>query len=159
MGNQRQYNKCGGFSENLYETLERYGSVTINGITAKVVKEKDDEKGQSGLPTYTNTANMYFKEGPNGDIIQGAYYGKDRRIRISFDWAHEHYNDPKKGGNGKRFEKGVVHIHPYTTNENGKVVRKGINARLMTDNEIKKFGDIIKHFNPNVKFKNDKKKK
>ncbi|MCD8210646.1 MAG: hypothetical protein LUC37_03755 [Prevotella sp.] len=159
MGNQRQFIRGKGFSISLYETDEKYASVTINGITAKVVRKKGDNNGQGGLPTYTNTSNMYFKEGHNGDIIQGAYYGKDRKIRISFDWAHEHYNDPKKGGNGKRFEKGVVHIHPYTTDENGKVVRKGINARLMTDNEIKKFGAIIKFFNPNVKFKNDKKKK
>lgn len=60
------------------------------------------------------------------------------------------------------FTEGVVHVQEYTTikvwNEKYKKYvdvfkRKSNNARLMTDEEIAKYGPIIHHFNPNVKFR------
>ncbi len=158
MGCQRLLNKDGGFSISLYETYDKYESIVINGVTAKVIRKKGDTSGQGGLPSYADTSSMYFKEGPNGDIIQGAFYGNDRRIRLNFDWGHDHYNDPKHSGNGRRFSKGVVHIQTYTVDQEGKIVRQSNNARLMSNAEMKKFGPIIKHFNPTVKFRNKRKK-
>ncbi len=153
MGNQNQYNKSGGFTEYLYETVDQYGTFTHKGITAKVVKLAGSDTTHYSLLTYTNTSQMYFKVGRDGDIIQGRYYDTERRSAIDFDWSHNHYNDPKKGGDGQRFDKGVVHVQKYTVDEKGVPLRKSNDARLMTEEEIKKFGPIILHFNPTVKFK------
>ncbi len=153
MGNQSQYNKSGGFTECLYEMIDQCGTFTYNGISAKVVRKAGDKTGHSALPTYTNTSQMYFKVGPDGDIIQGRYYDTERRSALDFDWGHDHYNNPKHGGDGQRFDKGVVHVQKYTVNEKGVPLRKSNDARLMTEEEIEKFGPIILHFNPTVKFK------
>ncbi len=96
---------------------------------------------------------MYFKAGRDGKVIQGSYYSKDRKIVLNFDWGHEHYNNPKKGGDGRRFKKGVVHVQLYTTDKNGNVVRKNYNARMMNNEEMKKFGKIIRTYNPSAKFR------
>ncbi len=157
MGSQRKYNKSGGFTVKLYETINQYGTFTYNGISAKVVRKAGDESGHSALPTYTNTSQMYFKVGIDGDIIQGRYYDAARRSTIDFDWGHDHYNDPENGGDGRRFNKGVVHVQTYTTDQDG-IPRRNYNARLMSNAEMKKFGNIIKHFNPTVKFRNRRKK-
>lgn len=148
MGNESQYLKMGGFSAYLYEDHKDFEPVTINGIRAKVLHYiPDNLKDHTGLPKYANTSDMYFRVGPDGTVVQGKYY-INRKHCLDFDWGHRHTN---KKGDGKTFPEGTVHVQEYSVTD-GKV-RFSHKARLMTDAEIEKFGPIILHFNPNVKFR------
>ncbi len=147
MGNQREYIAGGGFSVNLYEDHPGWNPKTISGVRAKVIKLVTDKKGtHSGLPAYANTSNMYLRTGADGNIIQAKLY-KDRKHCLDFDWGHAH----KNAGENTIFPKGVVHVQTYSVTSVG--VRYSNNARLMTESEIKKYGDILKAFNPSVKFR------
>lgn len=79
-------------------------------------------------------------------------------MRLDFDWDHTHVNK----SDGKEFPKGTVHVQEYkivkfkdskTGKWRDKFIRNSNNARLMTDAEIEKYGPIIRHFNPDVKFR------
>jgi hypothetical protein len=71
---------------------------------------------------------------------------------IDFDWGHTHKNDGV-GCDGRIFPKGVVHVQTYKVESDSSITRLSNNARYMSDNEIKKYGPIIKAFNPKVKFR------
>lgn len=147
MGNQREYIASGGFSAYLYEDHPDRKPMFINGVRAKVVKLITDKTGtHSGLPSYANTSTMYLRVGHDGEVIQAKLY-KDRKHCLDFDWGHVH----KNAGEKTVFPKGVVHVQTYSVNNIG--VRYSNNARLMTESEIKKYGAILKAFNPNVKFR------
>lgn len=146
MGNQRLYKNSGGFKGYLYETQS--AKVTINGVTGKIVKLKNDKDGNhSNLPQFADTSDMYFKRGKNGKVIQGRVY-IDRRMTIDFDWGHDHRNQ-----DGTAFKKGIVHVQVSSTGLNGNVVRNSKNARSMTNEEIKKYGSIINYFAPEARFR------
>lgn len=75
MGNQRQYNPQGGFSQYLYESLPGWDTVEINGLRAKVVREvSSPDSSHTRLPTYSNTSDVYFKLGVDGQVIQARFY-------------------------------------------------------------------------------------
>lgn len=146
MGNQRVYLASGGFSQYLYEDVTL--SVTINGVTGKMIKSIYTEPGDHDrLPTYSNTSDIYFKVGEEGLAAQAKVYD-GRKMKLDFDWDHEHKNP-----DGTKFPKGTVHVQVYRLNSDGKWERISTQARLMSDAEIAKYGPIIKYFNPNVKFK------
>lgn len=148
MGNQREYIKSGGFAAYLYENHPDWKPVEINGIKAKVLKLITDKSGcHSGLPTYANTSNMYLRANRDGEVVQAKLY-ISRKQCIDFDWGHQHKN---VNGDGKVFQKGIVHVQRYDASD--MTVRHSNNARLMTESEIKKYGAILKAFNPNVKFR------
>lgn len=148
MGNQREYIPTGGFSAYLYEDHPDWTPKEINGIKAKVVKLITDKSGyHSGLPTYANTSTMYLKVNMKGQVIQAKLY-VSRKQCLDFDWGHQHKN---VNGDGKIFQKGVVHVQQYDPSDI--TVRLSNNARLMKEAEIKKYGEILKAFNPNVKFR------
>lgn len=150
MGNQRQYNPQCGFSQYLYVSLPEWATVEINGLRGKVVREvTSPDPSHTRLPTYSNTSDFYFKLGADGQIIQARLYIK-RTSCLDFDWGHDHKN---KQGNKMSFPKGVVHVQPYSVNEKDEVIRMSNEARLMTDEEIEKYGPIIHHFAPEVKFR------
>lgn len=86
-----------------------------------------------------------------GKPVQGRLYN-GRLSAIDFDWGHDHYNNPGKGGNGQKFSKGVVHVQEYRFRKDGTVDRISQNARLMTNDEIKTYGPILKYFDPKIKF-------
>lgn len=147
MGNQREYIASGGFAAYLYEDHPGWKPMVINGVKAKVVKLITDKTGtHSGLPSYANTSTMYLRVGHDGEVIQAKLY-KDRKHCLDFDWGHVH----KNAGEKTVFPKGVVHVQTYSVNNIG--VRYSNNARLMTEGEIKKYGAILKAFNPHVKFR------
>lgn len=148
MGNQREYIESGGFSAYLYEDHPDWTPKVINGIKAKVVKLITDKSGcHSGLPTYANSSNMYLRVNRDGQVIQAKLF-VDRKQCVDFDWGHQHKN---VDGDGKVFPKGIVHVQRY--NPRDITVRHSNNARLMTESEIKKYGAILKAFNPHVKFR------
>ena len=146
MGNQREYLASGGFSKYLYEDVTP--SVTINGVTGKMIKSINTEPGDHDrLPTYSNTSDIYFKVGADGLASQAKVYD-GRKMKLDFDWDHEHTNP-----DGTKFPKGTVHVQVYRLNSDGKWERISKHARHMTEAEIAKYAPIIKYFNPNVKFK------
>lgn len=149
MGNQQEYIESGGFSQYLYKDHYKFSAKEINGVRGKVVLDQRDPNGQHySLPSYANTSDMYFKAAKDGEVIQGRLY-IDRKSVLDFDWGHTHTNS----SDGKVFTKGTIHVQKYNVDSKGKLIRHSNNARLMTDTEIKKYGPIIKAYNPNVKFR------
>ncbi len=150
MGNMRQRLRDGSFSAYLYDDHPDYAPITINGIRAKVVYKIDDPTmAQAGLPTFANTSDMYFKQGIEGNIVQAKLYDeKDKQQKLDFDWGHQHTNT-----DGTVFPKGVVHVQTYGKIDGDKMPRFSDEARLMTDAEIEKYGPLILHYNPHVKFR------
>ena len=145
MGNQRQYLASGGFSEYLYK--DESEKVTINGVTGKMISMIADPTGnQAGLPTYSSTSDIYFRKGTDGLASQAKVY-KDRQTILDFDWNHDH-----KNSDGRIFHKGTVHVQVYRKNSDGSLTRLK-DARFMNNYEMKKYGPILKYFNPNVKFR------
>ena len=146
MGNSRFYLSNGGFSEYLYETVGQ--PKVINGLRAKIVKLKTDIKGtHSSLPQYSNTSDIYFRLGQDGRPCQAKLY-LSRRMCLDFDWDHEH-----KNSDGKVFKKGTVHVQVYSVNKDGTLSRMSDNARYMTDREIELYGEVIKAFYSDIKFR------
>lgn len=73
---------------------------------------------------------------------------------IDFDWSHVHVNT----SNGRKFPIGTIHVQRYEyvgKDKAGKVIYRRMSgeARMMNNEEMKKYGPIIKKFNPNVKFR------
>lgn len=148
MGNQKHLNIRNGFIQYLYEDHPKFPTVTINGIKGKALHFIDDgKKEHTGLPQYAGTPNVYFRVGKDGNIVQGKVY-VNRKHCIDFDWSHKHVN-----ADGKSFSKGIVHVQTYSVGEDGTTHRLSDSARLMTEEEIAKYGPLIHAFNPNVKFK------
>ena len=69
MGNQREYLSSGGFLQYLYVDHESFSPLTINGIRGKVVHYiPDGNTDHTGLPTYADTSDMYFRVDKNGNV-------------------------------------------------------------------------------------------
>jgi hypothetical protein len=153
MGNPRLFIGKNGFTKYTYIDCENWKPVTINGITAKVIRKITDINGRhTGLPRGAGDSDMYFCLDNKGQVKQGRLY-KNRLLVADFDWGHEHTNDPTKGGNAETFPKGTVHVQEFKQITRDGAIRTSENARLMTDEEISKYGQIILHFNPNVRFR------
>lgn len=146
MGLQREYIEIGGFSTYLYyqdgETI-----VSSNGVEGKVVV-KIDGSSYDGLPIYSNTSEVYFKRNKDGEIIQARIY-KDRKPVCDFDWDHSHRNRK----NGESFDKGIVHVQEFKQKPDGSWFRDSKRARYMSPDEEKRYGELIKRANPNVKLR------
>lgn len=94
----------------------------------------------------SSTSDIYFKKGTDGLASQEKVY-KDRQTILDFDWNHDH-----KNSDGRIFHKGKVHVQVYRKNSDGSLTRLK-DARFMNNYEMKKYGPILKYFNPNVKFR------
>lgn len=140
------YNPEGGFSNYLYiqkgEILK-----ASNGVEGKVV-EKIEKTAFDGLPTFSNTQEVYFKVNENGEVTQARIY-KDRKPVCDFDFDHEHTN-PKSG---ETFYPGTVHVQEWKQKANGDWYRDSRHARYMSNDEMTRYGELIKLANPNVKLR------
>lgn len=154
MGDQRDYVRGkNDFYSYTYTSLSP--RVTINGVTGRILEKKETFKSKhADLPAYSKTSDMYFAPGPDGKATQGKLYSKDKKMMLDFDWDHSHTNP-----DGTHFPKGTVHVQEYKVTKvkkKGKWVdsftRLSKKARHMTESEIKRYGPIIHHFNPDVKF-------
>lgn len=153
MGNPRNMTSDSGFSIHLYTEHKDWQEVTINGIKAKVIRNISDLTGtHTSLPLAAGKSDMYLRLDKYGTPVQVRLY-VDRFSAIDFDWGHDHYNNPKKGGNGQSFPKGTVHIQEYKFKHDGSADRISVDARFMNLQEIIKYGAVLKHFNPHIKFK------
>lgn len=152
MGHPRNMTSDGGFSVHLYKDHDQWSAFSFNGINAKVIQNISDPNGiHTSLPLASGESDIYLRLDKTGKPVQGRLY-KGRLSAIDFDWGHDHYNNPGKGGNGQKFSKGVVHVQEYRFKQDGTVDRISQNARPMTPDEIKTYGPILKYFNPKVKF-------
>lgn len=160
MGDQRAYIKGkNDFYSYLYTSMS--SRMTINGVTGRMIADKMDPFGDHAhLPAYSGECEIYFYPDKEGNATQAKLYA-GKKMKLDFDWNHT-YQNKTRGSVSETFPKGVVHVQEYTSvrvwnDKYGKYVdkfkRKSNNARLMTDEEIAKYGPIIHHFNPNVKFR------
>lgn len=140
MGSGRTYNPQGGvYKEDWSFKGESYGNV-------KVIYNDIDSR-TNGLPLYSNTSDAYLKK-MRGRIVQLRMY-KNRKASIDIDIEQvgEHTNK-----NGTKIQGFIAHVHEWGYNKRGEWLRSKT-ARLMTDNEIKKWGGLLRTANPNIKFK------
>lgn len=139
MGLARDYIKQGGFRNYLY--LESQ-TITVGNQMGKVMRRYDAPDNHIGLPTYSNTSEIYFKQSDSkaGEIEQMRVYNH-RRMAIDFDWGHT----------DKQYTRGIVHVHFWAQDSKGKWHRT--KPRFMNNSEIKQYGAIIKKANPNAKLR------
>lgn len=143
MGAQKQYVESGGFSQYLYHQV---GDIIRDGeVEGKVIKHITDLN--KGLPMYSNTSKIYFRLNENGEIDQCRVY-VDRVAYLDFDWGHSHRNKRDR----RVFQRGIVHVQAYKIKD-GVPWRDSFNARSMNNEEMRKFGRILKKACPTVKFR------
>ena len=149
MGSGKNHKGDGMFSTYLYSVIP--GTVIeMFGMKFEVIKLDIDPNGtHTGLPMCSATSDGYLCLGADGQPKQLRLY-KNHHATIDFDWSHPHYNNPKVGGNGEKFPKGVVHVQSFASSSNE---RFSMNARYMNNEEMETIGKVIRHYNPNVKFR------
>lgn len=146
MGEQKDYNEEGGFSRYLYYQDGEIITAS-NGVSGKVVKKIDGTKFD-GLPLFSKTSEVYFKTDENGEIIQARIY-QNRKPVCDFDWGHPHTNKRTK----ENFEKGVVHVQTFKQDAHGNWKRENNKARYMSNEEMDRYGELLKRANSNVKLR------
>lgn len=149
MGSGKNHKGNGTFSTYLYSVIP--GTITeMFGMKFEIIKLETDPTGtHTSLPMYSATSDGYLCLGKDGQPKQLRLF-KNHHATMDFDWSHPHYNNPKDGGNGERFPKGVVHVQPYSQSSDN---RYSMNARYMNNEEMTTIGQVIHHYNPNVKFR------
>lgn len=65
-----------------------------------------------------------------------------------FDWDHHHTNR-----SGEIFKSGIVHVQLFKQTENGKWFRDSKNARYMSNEEMLRYGELLKLANSKVKLR------
>ena len=143
MGAQKQYIKSGGFSQYMYCQV---GDIIRDGkMEGKVIKHITDLN--KGLPVYSNTSVIYFRQNKDGEIDQCRIY-LNRAAYLDFDWGHSHKNKRDR----RVFQRGTVHVQTYKIKD-GVPWRDSFNARSINNEEMRKYGRILKKVCPNVKFR------
>lgn len=146
MGNGRIY-PSGGF----YGSNAKYNRVGdyqyANGLRGAIVKRKGDTDDHSNLPQFANTSDMYFRKNAKG-VCQARVYINHATF-LDFDWSHNHTNK----GDGRKFECGTIHVQTWSRNSDGSFTQLSDDARMMSNEEIKKYGPLIRKFCKNVKFR------
>jgi len=64
-----------------------------------------------------------------------------------FDWDHSHQN-----ASGVKFESGVVHVQEFKQNSKGSWQRHSKTARYMSNDEIERYGELLKKLKPDIRF-------
>lgn len=128
-----------------YESVGK--SETVNGIKGRIIKKKGDKETHTNLPYYSNTSDVYFRKNANGVCQARVYIGQKKFL--DFDWSHNHTNST----DGRKFERGTVHVQVWKENKDGTFSRVSDSARGMNNAEIKKYGGILKRFCPSIKLR------
>lgn len=146
MGNGKVY-PIGGFTgaNAKYESIGSYKYA--NNLKGIIIKRKDDSTNHSNLPQFANTSDMYFRQNAKG-VCQARVYVNHATF-LDFDWSHNHTNKV----DGHCFITGTIHVQAWTRNTDGSFSRQSSDARLMSNDEIAKYGSLIYIFCPNVKFR------
>ena len=143
MGDVKSYNPSGGFDQYLYTQVGEPFTAP-NGVQGKIItKYSSANNFHESLPKYSNTSEVYLKRSDKGTHpVEQARIYKDRKVVLDFDWGHTH----------KTFQQGIVHVHEWHYNNQGKWVRCE-NPRYLNNDEIRKYGDLLKLAYPNIKFR------
>jgi hypothetical protein len=143
MGDFYTYIKSGGFTEHLYHDVGDI--IAANGIQGKVINsflDPYDEVFHASLPLYAGNSTVYFKKSDEGNHpIEQARIYQDRHALIDIDWGHTH----------GEFKIGTIHVHEWEMRPDGTWKRKP--PRYANDDELVRYGDLIKLANPNVKLR------
>ena len=120
---------------------------TVNGVKGHLIKKAGDSDTHTNLPYYSNTSDVYFRKNTNGVCQARVYIGQN--VYLDFDWSHAHTNK----GDGRKFNRGTVHVQIWQQNKDGTFARLSDDARGMNNAEIKKYGSLIKAYCPDVKLR------
>lgn len=120
---------------------------TVNGVKGHLIKRVGDKDTHTNLPYYANTSDVYFRQNVYGVCQARVYVGQ--KMFLDFDWSHRHINK----GDGRVFEKGVIHVQLWKQVGPGKFERLSDDARYMSNSEMKKYGPLLKSFCPSVKLR------
>ena len=142
MGNCREYQKTGGFSQYLYKQVGETITAS-NGVQGKIVREIGNRISKPSLPLHSGTSEVYLKRNDITGYMNQARIYVNRLARLDFDWGHSH---------GK-FKEGTVHVQSWRMNKNGKWIRDSKSARFMNNTEMKRYGELLKLANPKVKLR------
>lgn len=147
MGGRRDfreiYEKTGVYE---YESVEP--ARVVNGVKGHLIRRRGSTDYHTQLPFFANTSDVYLRANERGICQARAYTGSDHHLFVDFDWGHEHRNK----GDKRVFPVGVVHVQEWIPE--GKSYRRLSNeARLMTEQEISKYGPLLKDYVPNLKFR------
>ncbi|KWW27577.1 MAG: hypothetical protein AUK64_2126 [bacterium P201] len=118
----------------------------VNGVKGHLIKKAGDSDTHTNLPYYSNTSDVYFRQNKNGVCQARVYVGQKKYL--DFDWSHIHTNS-----DGRKFDRGTVHVQVWKQNKDGSFSRISDNARSMSNAEMKKYGPILKDFCPSVKLR------
>ncbi|MBR1890017.1 MAG: hypothetical protein IJ816_05260 [Alloprevotella sp.] len=140
MGGPKQAISSGGFTELRYHQVGE--TISAGGLSGKIIAYNETFDYHEGLPSMSNTSNIYFKLADGGQYVEQMRVYKNRKVVFDFDWGHGH----------EGFKSGVVHVHQWEEDANGIPRRTGI-KRYMNNYEMKKYGSIIRKANPKVKFR------
>ncbi|MBR1542168.1 MAG: hypothetical protein IJ628_06110 [Bacteroidaceae bacterium] len=119
---------------------------TVNGVKGHLIKKAGDSDTHTNLPYYSNTSDVYFRQNKNGVCQARVYIGQKKYL--DFDWSHAHTNS-----DGRKFDRGTVHVQMWKQNKNGTFSRVSDDARSMNNAEMKIYGPILKSFCPSVKLR------
>lgn len=142
MGSGNNRNPAGGFTKLEWKEEPK----TIEGVK---VLCNDTNKRSNDLPAYSNTSSMYFKRDSSGEITQLRVYDKQHRAKFDIDISPK---DSHTNKDGTVIPAGVTHIHEWTVDAKGRLIR-GRKARLLTKSEIAKYGKKLEAANEQVKYK------
>lgn len=141
MGSGSNRNPGGGFSKLEWETVSIISGVKVLANT--------NNKRSGDLPAYSNTSNMYFKRDASGEITQLRVYDKSHRAMLDIDINP---SKPHKNKDGEMIPTGMTHVHEWRENEKGELVRSKY-GRYLSNEEMKKYGDLIKEANSKAEFR------
>ena len=128
-----------------YESLAP--AVTINGVKGHLIKKVGDSDTHTNLPFYSHPSDVYFRQSTYGVCQARVFVGQ--KPYLDFDWSHTHKNK----GDGRKFDRGTVHVQVWKQNKDGTFTRLSDDARSMSNHEMKKYGPILKYFCPTVKLR------
>lgn len=123
---------------------------TVNGVQGHLIKKVGDKDTHTSLPYYSNTSDVYVRKNANGVCQARIYVGQ--KMFLDFDWSHSH-----KNADGRTFDKGVVHVQMWKQNDDGSFTRLSSDARSMNNDEMAKYGPLLKSYCPEIKFRNGRK--
>lgn len=139
------------FSKDEKGRRSEYVSITpakiVNGVKGHLIKKVGDTDTHTKLPFYSNTSDVYFRQNANGVCQARVYVGQ--KMFLDFDWSHNHTNK----GDGRTFQKGVVHVQLWKENSDGSFTRLSNDARSMNNAEMKKYGPLLKAYYGNLKLR------
>lgn len=93
----------------------------------------------NALPIRSNSADYYFKQDKNGDIIQLRVYNKEHHAVADIDICPEHDH--------RKLKKGIAHIHTFKGDS-----RDSKTARYLTEDEIAKYHHILSAARPDIRY-------